>query len=459
MKPLRIIAVVTSIAILVVLPSSLVAQGPWQEITMPTVREAAASFPKPPREYGAIHWALGFPPSAERIRTDIEHIEANGASGYMINSGGKQPKYLSPEYMELFKVAVQECKKHGVKMWIEGDDGYPDGFAGGMISRDYPQLGMQGIVADAHYTIAGGQTLSIPLPPDTLGIVAGRHPAAAASAAAPAPAAAAPAPGAKKGAAKGRDDAPPRARTCRCPPTASSSGPRPRRYVGGRFSGQCGRGPLQRRLRPDADDSAAGRDEEHPCQYPRAGLAGRPWPRAKGRRTAEHRTPAACRRAIPMDSAGHGNLGGHLRPPRLPQLAHPLRPAGRRHPRQGQPLLADRLSRSRRPPTTYIKLVLGTVREGCRRRVRQDDPRIPRRRDRLHRLLSLDAQAPGDVQAAKGLRPAAVHRRVFRHADLRRGAARQGRLLGRVERHVPRQFLQARCRTGAGPAAWITWST
>ncbi len=209
MKPLRIIAVVTSIAILVVLPSSLVAQGPWQEITMPTVREAAASFPKPPREYGAIHWALGFPPSAERIRADIEHIEANGASGYMINSGGKQPKYLSPEYMELFKVAVQECKKHGVKMWIEGDDGYPDGFAGGMISRDYPQLGMQGIVADAHYTIDGGQTLSIPLPPDTLGIVAGRRPAAAASAAAPAPAAAAPAPGAKKGAAKGRDDAPP----------------------------------------------------------------------------------------------------------------------------------------------------------------------------------------------------------------------------------------------------------
>ena len=92
----------------------------------------------------------------------------------MINSGGKQPKYLSPEYMELFKVAVQECKKHNVKMWIEGDDGYPDGFAGGMISRDYPQLGMQGIVADAHFTVAGGQTLRIPLPPDTLGIVAAR---------------------------------------------------------------------------------------------------------------------------------------------------------------------------------------------------------------------------------------------------------------------------------------------
>ena len=66
----------------------------------------------------------------------------------MINSGGRSPKYLSPEYFDLFKIAVDELKKRGMKMWIDGDDGYPDGFAGGMISKDYPQLGMQGIIAD-----------------------------------------------------------------------------------------------------------------------------------------------------------------------------------------------------------------------------------------------------------------------------------------------------------------------
>ena len=139
---------------------------------MPSLTEVAASFSQPPREYGAIHWALGFPPPRERILSDIAQIDANGGSGYMINSGGKSPKYLTPEYLELFKLALDECKKHGLRMWIDGDDGYPDGFAGGMISRDYPQLGMQGIVADAHYTVAGGQTLSMPLPADTLGIVA-----------------------------------------------------------------------------------------------------------------------------------------------------------------------------------------------------------------------------------------------------------------------------------------------
>ena len=78
------------------------------------------------------------------------------------NSRGVKPTYLSPEYMDLVKTVVQQCKKNGMKVWIEGDCGYPDGFAGGLISKDYPQLGMQGIISDAHCTVAAGQTLDIP---------------------------------------------------------------------------------------------------------------------------------------------------------------------------------------------------------------------------------------------------------------------------------------------------------
>jgi hypothetical protein len=166
------------------------AAQPWREITVPTVAEAAASFAQPPMDYGAIHWAIwGGPQTKERIIADIDRIHANGGGVYMINnSRGVQPKYLSPEYMDLVKTVVQECKKNGMKVWIEGDCGYPDGFAGGLISQDYPQLGMQGIVADAHCTVAAGQTLDIPLPPDTLGIVARPRPVAVAPPAdAPAP--------------------------------------------------------------------------------------------------------------------------------------------------------------------------------------------------------------------------------------------------------------------------------
>jgi len=160
--------------LLAFLPLSLHAAQPWQQVTRPTVAEAAAAFPKPPAEYGAINWAIwGGPQSKEHIAADIERAAANGAGIYMIdNSGGMQPKYFTPEYLDLVKFAIAECKKRGLKVWIEGDAGYPDGFAGGLISKDYPQLGMQGIVADAQYTVAAGQTLRIPLPPDTLGILA-----------------------------------------------------------------------------------------------------------------------------------------------------------------------------------------------------------------------------------------------------------------------------------------------
>ncbi|HVS52664.1 MAG TPA: glycosyl hydrolase, partial [Opitutaceae bacterium] len=160
--------------LLFALPLAVNAAAPWQQITMSTAAQAAAAWPKPPAEYSAIHWAIwGGPQARDRIAADIERAAANGAGVYMINnSRGLQPKYFSPEYLDLVKFAVGEAKRHGMKVWIEDEAGYPDGMAGGMISEKYPQLGMQGLVADARYTVAAGQTLKIPLPPDTLGILA-----------------------------------------------------------------------------------------------------------------------------------------------------------------------------------------------------------------------------------------------------------------------------------------------
>ena len=166
-------------------PLVAMAAEPWQEVTVPTVSEAASSFANPPREFGAIHWAIwGGQQTKDRILTDITNINANGGCVYMINNSQRvMPAYLSPEYLDLVKFVVDECKKRAMKVWIEGDCGYPDGFAGGLITRDYPQLGQQGIVPDAHCTIAGRQTVSFPLPSDTLGIIANQTGAVAAPAA------------------------------------------------------------------------------------------------------------------------------------------------------------------------------------------------------------------------------------------------------------------------------------
>ena len=201
MIPLNSIRFSCGLALACALPLSLSAAastpGPqfWQRITMPTVAEAAKAFPQPPKEYTAIYWATGYPQPKDRIISDIEHLDANGGGVYMINSGGRTAKYLSPEYFALMDVSMSELKRRGLKMWIDGDDGYPDGMAGGMISKLYPQLGMQSMVADATFTVKAGETLSISVPVDVLGVFANRQPAPVAAPARRAPPAPTPAAG------------------------------------------------------------------------------------------------------------------------------------------------------------------------------------------------------------------------------------------------------------------------
>jgi len=153
------------------LPLTLAAQRPWQQITVPSVREAAAQFPTPPREYGAIHWAIwGGELTRERIVREFDALVASGV--YVANlapARGMTPKYFSPEHFALMKFAVEEASKRGMKVWLADEGSYPSGFAGGKISADYPQLTMQGVVADTRISVAPGQTISIPAPPDTLG--------------------------------------------------------------------------------------------------------------------------------------------------------------------------------------------------------------------------------------------------------------------------------------------------
>jgi hypothetical protein len=159
-------------AILFLVSFAAMAQRPWQQMTVPTVREAADNFRTPPREYGAIHWAIwGGELTRERIVQEFDSLVANGV--YVVNFGparGISPKYLSPEYFALIKFAVEEARKRGMKVWIADEGTYPSGFAGGLIKQKFPQLAMQGIVADMRVSLTAGQTISIPLPPDTLGM-------------------------------------------------------------------------------------------------------------------------------------------------------------------------------------------------------------------------------------------------------------------------------------------------
>src|SRR5207253_987520 len=67
---------------------------------------------------------------------------------------------------------VEEAAKRGMKIWIQDGSDYPSGFAGGKMVEQYPQLTMQGPDADIRIKVMPGQTLRMPVPPDTLAALA-----------------------------------------------------------------------------------------------------------------------------------------------------------------------------------------------------------------------------------------------------------------------------------------------
>jgi hypothetical protein len=163
--------------VLFLLSLPALAQRPWQQVTVPSIREVAANFKSPPHEYGAIQpfasWNGPDPNEVrQRIVRDFDRLAANGIFIVNLSPGRGEPKYLSPEHMSQVKFTVQEAAKRNMRLWIQDESDYPSGFAGGNISKRYPQLGMQGMVADIHVHVAPGQTLTMPAPPDTLAIFA-----------------------------------------------------------------------------------------------------------------------------------------------------------------------------------------------------------------------------------------------------------------------------------------------
>jgi hypothetical protein len=159
------------------------AQRPWQEVTVPTVGQAAANFKSPPHEYGAISPFTGWDgpdPVAlkQRIAADLDRMSANGMFLFNLASGRKspgEPPYLSPGHMDEVKFIVQEAAKRNMRFWIQDESNYPSGFAGGYIQERYPQLGMQVMTADISVRVVTGQVLDMPVPPDTLAIWAAEN--------------------------------------------------------------------------------------------------------------------------------------------------------------------------------------------------------------------------------------------------------------------------------------------
>lgn len=169
MKKISFLIIVTIIANI-----HLNAQRPWQQFSDIGTREIAANFKSPPSEYGMIlWWGWDGPMTDTVIKRDLDRIKEMGFRGVMVEAGyGMTAKYLSPEWFTLVKIAVEEAKTRGMRVWIEDEGKYPSGFAGGKFSNERPDLKMQGLVVTERIDAKGGESISKKLPYYTISAAA-----------------------------------------------------------------------------------------------------------------------------------------------------------------------------------------------------------------------------------------------------------------------------------------------
>jgi alpha-L-rhamnosidase len=150
------------------------ADRPWQQLTMPSVAEVAANFIAPPPEYGlTVWWGWDGLVTAEVINRDLDVFRAKGIRVVTIEAGyGMGAPYLSSGWFETIKLAVQQAKLRGMRVWLVDEGKYPSGFAGGKFSAERPDLRMQALVVAERVEVAGGETLARRVPAETVGVLA-----------------------------------------------------------------------------------------------------------------------------------------------------------------------------------------------------------------------------------------------------------------------------------------------
>jgi hypothetical protein len=147
---------------------------PWQHMQMPSASQVAASFETPPPEYGPQpYFDMSGAISQTEVKRDLDELKALGFRAVTVQAAVNMPfEYLSPEYFKFFQMLVAEAKTRGMRVWIVDDIGYPSGFAGGLFTREKPQLRMQTLGVAQSITVNGGETLRQPVPAETVAVAA-----------------------------------------------------------------------------------------------------------------------------------------------------------------------------------------------------------------------------------------------------------------------------------------------
>jgi len=107
--------------------SAVAAERPWQQITVPSARQAAANFFTPPAEYGMVLWWFWNGQMAESdILSDLDELHSHGVTSVII-LGLQRPRNRLPlrHWFQRVQFAVGAARDRGIRVWIEDEAATP----------------------------------------------------------------------------------------------------------------------------------------------------------------------------------------------------------------------------------------------------------------------------------------------------------------------------------------------
>ena len=82
-------------------------------------------------------WSWNDALDADRLRQQIRWMFDNGIGGFFMHArGGLKTPYLGEEWMQCIEACCDEAKKLGMDAWAYDENGWPSGFAGGLLLED-----------------------------------------------------------------------------------------------------------------------------------------------------------------------------------------------------------------------------------------------------------------------------------------------------------------------------------
>ncbi len=105
-------------------------------------------FAQPNARYrGAPFWSWNGALEQGRLFDQIEEFRRMGLGGFHMHPRtGLTTEYLGTEFMSLVKSCTERAKERGMLAWLYDEDRWPSGFAGGLVTKDHPELAWQFLV-------------------------------------------------------------------------------------------------------------------------------------------------------------------------------------------------------------------------------------------------------------------------------------------------------------------------